>query len=76
MGWSEDVLGVGGTRMCRVPCGTAGAGGGGVLEAMEREGREGPAEPAGGGASVQDTEDCDASAFTLGLGFSPFCVWC
>ena len=50
--------------------------GGGVLEAMEREGREGPAEPVGGRASVQDTEDCDASAFTLGLGFSPFCVWC
>lgn len=21
-------------------------------------------------------EDCDASAFNLGLGFSPFCVWC
>lgn len=34
------------------------------MEAMEREGREGPAEPAGGGVSVQDTEDCDASAFT------------
>ena len=38
--------------MCRVPCGT---GRGGVLEAREREGREGLAEPAGGGASVQDS---------------------
>lgn len=48
---------------------------------MEREAGEGPAEHVDGGASEQDTgrlspPDSNASAFNLGLDFSPFRVWC
>lgn len=67
----EDVLGVGGMRMCRVPCGTGGAGVLGV--GSVRTG--GADEPAGGDECAGLRRDCDASAFNLGLGFSPFCVW-
>ena len=48
-----------------------------VLEVMEREAGEGPAEHVDGAASERDTgrlspPDSNASAFNLGLGFSPY----